>query len=301
VQNQNKINNQKKKEKIDGDKDDKINYSGVRFEYSRENIHNVGFLCAVEILYQFNKKLPKTMRILKENEVRINFILNYGEVLNGYVGQDQKINEVFTGSALMESAKTLQSLSKIYYEPSIFLQNNFYLNSHVSLAELSFPCDIAKVEREFAREPSQELNRIYKLHYNNYMPQDRDTSHDLKLENNKDVIVKERKETLEKLFRYDGVLHTFVLEDFNVKTQVLMNRPENFYESVKLFFDCLIYNKWNECIVNLRKMRKTEEYGSFRDEGFKLHLRSLEEKIREKITKNSSDVLGDGYTILVRV
>jgi hypothetical protein len=301
VQNQNKINNQKKKERRDADKEDKLNYSEVRFEYSRENIHSMGFLCAVQILYQFYKKLPKTMRILKENEVRINFILNYGEVLNGYVGQDQKIDEVFTGSALMESAKTLQSLSKIYFEPSIFLQNNFYLNSHESLAELCFPCDIAKVEREFANEPSQELNRIYKVHYNNYMPQDRDTRHDLKLEINKDEIVKERKETLEKLFRYEGVLHTFVLEDFNVKTQVLMNRPENIYESIRQFFDCLFYNKWNECIVNLRKMRKTEEYRSFRDDGFKLHLRSLEEKIREKIAKKSSNVLGDGYTILVRV
>jgi hypothetical protein len=301
VEHQNKRSNHKKKERRAADIEDNLNYSGVRFEYSKENIHNVGFLCAVQILYHFYKKLPKTMRILKENEVRLNFILNYGEVLNGYVGQDQKIDEVFTGPALMESAKTLQSLSKIYFVPSIFLQNNFYLNSHDKLAELSFPCDIAKVERENANEPSQELNRIYKVHYNNYMPQDRDTRHDLKLELNKDEIVKERKETMEKLFRYDGDLHTFVLEDFNVKAQVLMNRPDNLYDSVRIFFDCLLYSKWSQCIVTLRKMRKSEEYRCLRDEGFKLHLRSLEEKIRGKIREKSSNVLGDGYTILVRV
>jgi hypothetical protein len=292
-----KKNNLKKRETHP---DDLLNYDGVRFEYSKENITNVSLLCAVKILYQFYKKLPKTMEILKNHGVRLNFLLNYGELCNGYVGQDQKIDEVFTGPHMLESEKTLDGLSGIYYQPSIFLHNNFYLNVHEKLENACFPCDIVKAFSDEGTDPAPSLHRIFKLHYNNYMPQDRDISHDLTVDLNKEQIVRERKYMMQSFFQHEGCLEDFLVQDNIFKAQVCMDLPLKVYENVRAFFDYFLYSKWSECIVALRKIKKSEGYKTFQDVPFLKHLKELEEKVKRNLYCEDKNSIGQGYSIMVR-
>ena len=77
------------------------------FEFSKENIHNVALLCALKILHVFMKKIPRTIQILRSHNVGINFLLSYGEVVQGYVGENLKIDEVYISPLITESEKII--------------------------------------------------------------------------------------------------------------------------------------------------------------------------------------------------
>ena len=59
-------------------------------------------------MYHFYIKLAKTIENLKDQDVRIKLLLNYSELLTGYVGYE-KIDEVYTSPNLIESEKILQT------------------------------------------------------------------------------------------------------------------------------------------------------------------------------------------------
>lgn len=278
---------------------DLLSYEGLRFEYSKENITNVSLLCAVNILFKFYKKLPKTMEILKTHGVRLNFLLNYGELCNGYVGQDQKIDEVFTGPLIIESEKTLEGLCRIYDQPSIFLHNNFYLNVNEKLENVCFPCDIVKAYSNWASNPAPSLQRIFKLHYNNYMPLDQDVSHDLNIDMKKDQIAKEKIFMMQSFLKHEACLEDYLTQDNTFKSQVLFDLPIKVIDNIRSFFEYFLYSKWSECIVSLRKIKKSEGYKTFHDMPFLKHLKQLEEKVKRNLYCENKNAIGEGYSILV--
>ena len=96
-----------------------------QFEFSKNNILHISFFAANKIIYNLTKNLSRTLKMLRENGVRINFFLNYGTLFCGYVGDQLKIDEVYTGSVLKETEKTINKLNSYYDEISLFIHEKF--------------------------------------------------------------------------------------------------------------------------------------------------------------------------------
>jgi hypothetical protein len=240
------------------------------------------------------------MKILKENDVRINLMLNYGELYCGYVGQDLKIDEVLTGPIISESDKILEHCNKYYTVPSVFVHNNFQLGLHQKLHHLIFPCDIVKVTPinynltsstkdssgscdssyyKFKIDPIYKIHRTSKKHAHilDYNEEDED------LFLKKDDIITERKIKLESLKEFNGIIQDYVLGYKVVQDLTKFNFPKSIYSNVKIFFECFRSNKLHECIVTLRRIRKEEEFKDFQDENCKKYMRHLECIVKKKI------------------
>lgn len=266
-----------------------------KFEYIKENIHNMSYLCANKILYHFYNKLAKTIEILKDQDVRINLLLNYSELLSGYVGYE-KIEEVYTSPNLIESEKILTILNQRQGRPAVYLHNNFFENLSPKLDDLLLPCDIVKVVS--SNNNTWKINRIYKVYANPHLLVHRDE--DLDLKQFKEDILAERKLKLTNVAKYFGKIEDFVISDRIIETYLKMNISISLKSIIKTFFDYLQKNKLKECVVFYRKLKVDEEYKCFRDEAIKKHLKEIEAKIKENL-KSKSHSEEDNFTFCVNI
>lgn len=267
-----------------------------KFEYIKENIHNMSYLCANKILYHFYNKLAKTIEILKDQDVRINLLLNYSELLTGYVG-NEKIDEVYTSPNLIESEKILTNLNQRPGRPAVYLHNNFFENLSPKLEDLSLPCDIVKVVSS-NNNNTWKINRIYKVYANPHLLVHRDE--DLDVKQFKEDILEERKLKLRNVAKYFGKIEDFVLSDRIIETYLKMNISISLKSIIKTFFDYLQKNKLKECVVFYRKVTVDEEYKCFRDEAIKKHLKEIDAKIKENL-KSKSHSEEDNFTFCVNI
>jgi hypothetical protein len=255
----------------------------------------MSYLCANKILYHFYNKLSKTLEILKDNDVKINLLLNYSELLNGYVGYE-KIDEVYTSPHLIESERILKNLNQRAGKPAVYLHNNFYENLNPKLEDLLFPSDIVKVVS--SNNNTWKINRIYKVYANPHLLVHRDE--DLIVNQPKEDILTERKTKLSNVSKFFGKIEDFVLSDRIMETYLKMNISLSLRGIIKTFFDYLQKNKLKECVVFYRKVKADEEFKSFRDDSLKKHLKEVEEKIKEKLKSNSHSE-EDNFTFCVNI
>ena len=268
------------------------------FEFSKENIHNVALLCALKILHVFMKKIPRTIQILRSHNVGINFLLSYGEVVQGYVGDNLKIDEVYISPLITESEKIIEKMSNIYEEPSIFLHSSFNSNLLPKLGPLTFPCDLVKIE---SRDSKYKIELFNKVHCN-FSPSSKEEHRlsDLKLKLVKDHILEERKLKLTNLSAYNGRIEDLILSDKIIEFFYNKNISRFINAEFRTFFDFLQGNKLNECIVALRKIRKSEKFAQFKDEIFKKHLKQIELGIRKKIGDIQGRIQEENFTIFIK-
>ena len=256
----------------------------------------MSFLCANKILYQLYNNLPKTMKLLQENDVRINFILNYGELINGYIGLE-KIDEVYTSLDMIESERTLRILNKRHIKPSIFLQNNFYENLSYKLEELVYPCEIAKIISNNSEHG--KLCQIYKVYANPHLLSNRDF--DMPINQNKEEIIIERKIKLITLSKFNGKVDDFALSDQIIETYFKMNVPMDLRKNICTFYELFQNNKLNESIVTYRRIEKDYNYEKFRDQEFKKYFKMAQIKIKNMISLGYKGKDEDNFTILVDI
>lgn len=112
--------------------------------YQKNLIINLAIFCANKIIASFVNNLFETFHKFLNSGARINFVIDYGEVNNGLVGTDHKINEViFSSSHCMFS----HLIEKINYDlPSIIVSNTIYENLSKKIKENFFVSDIILTE-----------------------------------------------------------------------------------------------------------------------------------------------------------
>jgi hypothetical protein len=263
-----------------------------QFNYTKENIHNISFLCAVKTLYRIYSKLPKTMRILKEHSVRLNLLLSYGEAFTGYVGQNLKIDEVYTSPFLIQSEKILKNLNLIYNEPSIFLHENFSINLPEKICHLTFPCEVVRTQ---SNSSTPKIDRIFKLHS---LPYSFKSLEDSDFNFKKEDVLIQRKTKLEALSDVQDRMEEYVLHNDILKKYHMRRLPKIIYSNIRYLFDCFQNNKLNECIVILRRNKKEKDWALLKDEDFIMRMKLLEVNIRKKIHENETDFF-EKFTILL--
>jgi hypothetical protein len=258
--------------------DPRLNY---KFEYTRENIHNMSFICANKVLYQLFYNLPKTMKILQEMDVRINLMLNYGELINGYIGQ-YKLDEIYTSKDMIESERILKVLNKNHLKPAVFLNQNFKENLSYKLEELVYPCEVAKVYG--SNSEYCNMFSIYKIYANPHLLSNRDL--DMPINQNKEDTLTERHVKLIGLGKMKGKVDDFVISDQVIETYFKMNLNPELRKNIISFYECIRNNKLNESVVIYRRINKDYNYEKCRDQYFKKSIENLYIKIRKKISNN---------------
>jgi hypothetical protein len=286
-----KKNNEKNKPTPAEGDDPILNY---KFEFTKENIHSMSFICANKVLYQLYFNLPKTMKILQEMDVRINLILNYGELINGYIGHD-KIDEVYIGMDLIESERILRVLNKKHLKPAIYLHSNFNENLSYKLEELVYPCEVAKVYS--SNSDFCKMCSIYKIYANPHLLTNRDQ--DMPITLNKEDILTERNAKLIALARMKGMVDDYVVSDQVIETYFKMNLKDELRKNIISFFECLYNNKLDECVVVYRRIDKDYYYEKFRDQDFKRSFKNLYLKIRSKISSKLMKSEDENFSFIV--
>ncbi len=263
----------------EGKIDSSLNY---KFEFSRENIHSMGYFCANKVLYQLFYYLPKTMKILQEMDVRINLFLNYGELINGYMGHN-KLDEIYTCNEIIESQRILKVLNKMNLKPAVFLHQNFKDNLSYKLEELIYPCEVVKV---FSRESQNyKIFSIYKIYANPHLLNNRDQ--DMPINLSKEDTLEERRVKLISLGKFTGKVDDWILSDQVIETYLKMNINNDLRNNIILFFECIRNSKLDESVVLYRRITKDSKYAKFRDQDFKNSFSNLYKKIRGKLINKS--------------
>lgn len=288
---------QQEENKNKNSNDELLNF---KFEFSKDNIHNMSFICASKVLYQLYFSLPKLMKTLQEINVRINLILNYGELVNGYIGHE-KVDESFIGLDLIESERILKVLNKRHRIPGIYLHHNFYENLSYKLEELVFPCEIAKIYT--SNSDICKMCYIYKINSNLQYLNQRDQ--DMPLTTNKKEILLEKKIKLLSLARMKGVVDEFVVNDKIIETFFRLNLKMELRKNIVSFFDCIYKNKLDECVVIYRRIDKDYAYEKFKDQDFKISFKNLYIKILGMISKGKGskhlNTEDENYSCIVNV
>jgi hypothetical protein len=75
--------------------------------YNKNLIIHLSYLCANKIIFAIEQNLRGTLKIFKKCGVKINLLIDYGSIINGYAGHELKIDEVYTGRKLYESEKII--------------------------------------------------------------------------------------------------------------------------------------------------------------------------------------------------
>jgi hypothetical protein len=269
-----------------------------KFEYSKENIHNISFLCTLKIIQVLMKKIPKTMQILKSNGVKINFILSYGQVFQGYVGDSLKIEEIYSSPLISESENILKKFSEDYEEVSAFLDTSFSKNLSSKLQPLIFPCELLKTEYKGS---FSKIQIIDKIHCTYSIPNK--LEHDLKdvkITMNKEAILQERNQKLSNLSAYFGRLEEYIMSDKIIESYCHKDVFNYLQSEFIIFFDLLRKNQLNECIVCLRRIRKSDQYVHFNEPSFKRRLKKIEKEIKNKINHFNFRIKEENYTFSIK-
>jgi hypothetical protein len=244
------------------------------------------------------KKIPRTMHILKSYGVKINFLLSYGEVYQGYVGETMKIEEVYSSPLISESENTLKKLSRNYDEPSAFLHTTFSENLNPKLFPLIFPCELLKTEY---KDTFSKIEIIDKIHCSyNILNRPEHRLNDIKLKMNKEVILQERKQKLSNLSFYFGRLEEYIMSDKIIEFFYNREVCNYLHSEFTIFFDFLRKNRLNECIVCLRRIRKSNQYVHFHEHSFKRRLKKIENEIKNKINDFNGRLKEENYTISIK-
>jgi hypothetical protein len=239
-------------------------------------------------------KIPRTMRLLKEHNVNVNLILNYGEIYQGLIGHDLKVDECYTSNTIIQSEKVLLALNKVYSEPSCFLHRNFASLLPNNLFNLTFPCEVICLT--FAK--SYKLIKVNKLYFNPIkMLIDLEDS-DMNL--TKMDIVRDRKRNMKTLTNFDRRLEEFILIDDGVEFHTLKNIPSNFINRLNILFEEYGNNNLEDCIVLIRKLKKGKDYKLFNDFKFKQRLDNMTSIMTKYISlKTKKNFKGPNYTIKI--
>ncbi len=259
------------------------------FNYCQENIVSLGFLCANKVLQTLYMKIPRTMRLIKEHNIKLNLFLNYGEIFYGYIGHELKMDECFISNTIIESEKILLSLNDLYPEPSCFFHKNFATLLPNNLFNLTFPCEIVRIP--FRR--SYTLVKIFKLYFNPlkmYIDLE-DSNFNL----TKTDIVRDRKRNLKVFTNFDRRLEEFILVEDGVEFHTLKNIPSNFINRLNELFEDFHNKRLAECVVHIRKLKKGKDYSLFNDFIFKSRLDTLSTIITKKLYSKSKSNSKEKY------
>lgn len=243
------------------------------------------------------KKIPRSLQILKYNGVKINFLLSYGDVYQGYIGETMKIEEVYSSPLITESEKVLKKINENYDELSGFLHTTFSENLNAKLYPLIFPCELLKTEFEGNFSKIEIIDKIHCTY--NFSDKLEHRLSDVKLKFNKEFILQERKMILSNLCSYSGRLEDYIMSAkiidffFNI-------RECNLHSEFMIFFDLLRKNKLNECIVSLRRIRKNNQYVHFQEPSFKKRLKKIEKNVKNKINDINYRFNVENYTISMK-
>ncbi len=125
--------------------------------------------------------MKATMQKLKECNVQINLLLNHGEILQGFIGTENLIDEAVFGTAMLDSFRIFENLlfqdeSSLNFEnivnkenknnfifPSLFIDDSVISFLNTEVKKYIFPFEVFHDENSFVRK-----RRMIYRHYFNY-------------------------------------------------------------------------------------------------------------------------------------
>ncbi len=217
-------------------------------------------------------------------DVRINLFLHYGEVINGIATNDLKLDEILTGTNLIDCDRILEKINNFYSRPSVFMHFEYSKLLPQKICDLIFPCDVVS----FIDSDNIKVTRIYKLFFNPLL--NTKPNQDLNNEVSKSIVLTKRKKTLESLNIHSRRIEDLIIQDDDVEDHTIKKIPAGLFSHFKILFDEIQKGKLKESIVTIRRINREVDYILFTDDDFKKHLAYIEKVIKNNLNlKRSSN------------
>jgi hypothetical protein len=107
--------------------------------FKKELIIKIAILCVNKIISSLINNLNNTFNIFLKSGARINFFITYDDdIINGYIGSKNKINEIFISNKIKIFDGIIEEINKdknLFKYPLIFLTKSIYRNLNKEIKE----------------------------------------------------------------------------------------------------------------------------------------------------------------------
>lgn len=257
--------------------------------FKKELLINLALLCANKIIASLINNLFETFSKFLESGANLNFVIDYGEVYNGLVGSEQKVDEVLISKRLSHFSHLCEKLN--YGLPSIVVSNEVYENFSKTIKENFYVSDI--VLTEFKKNGSSKREIIHRQYLDfSQIKYYEDNSLEKLKKKDLDVFIKRNKINEETISFYGNVKENkdnfsdFVIKDTEVKinTNFINN---NILNAINRIYLDILNKEYKIAHQKIKRVLKNiTNYNDVFEFNISQNLKSLEKHLQDYISKN---------------